>query len=203
MCVRKAVDLRGLECIERVTFALISVSGKAYSILLAEQYTMRFILIVFLALLAQGCSNPSLVRDLKKRNVTYLNTTHIVVRGSESDGCPGVIVEDGADYVIQEIWDKIYQSRPYPRFAFSSWRTLELYTYYDFNEPAVTLMVNETNETHIKGTSPKDGYRCPGLEQYLINMLIRELQTKTQQDPRDGVSAAPDPLGCCSETRNM
>ncbi len=139
------------------------------------RYSFVLAFILLTSMLLSGCSSPSLVRDLKKYSVTYLNTKKIVIRGSENDGFPNVVVEERRpSSIIQEIWDRIYLSRPYSVYAFSSWRILELYTDADSNTPDFTLYVNETDETHIEGKSPEEGYRCPGLEHYLVESLIRE-----------------------------
>ena len=151
------------------------------------KYSLVLTVIFLNSVLLSGCSSPSLVRDLKKHNVTYLNTKKIIIRGSENDGCANVVVEEhGPSFIIQDIWDRIYLSRPYPVYAFSSWRILELYTDLHSNKPDAILYVNETDETHIEDKSPKDGYRCPGLEGYLMELLIRERDVSRRKEAEGG-----------------
>jgi hypothetical protein len=138
----------------------------------------HFIRLIVLLLLLGGCANPSLVRDLKARNMTYLNTTKVVIRGSQADVGADVVVEVASQFVIQAIWDMIYLSRPYDRWAMSGYRILELYTHDDTTIPDVVLLVNETDKTQIEGNDDAQGYRCPGLDEYLMEFLRPEYKRR-------------------------
>ena len=50
---------------------------------------------------------------MNERGVTHHNTDKIMLTGSQADFGPDVKVEIKEQFLIQEIWDSIYQSRPH------------------------------------------------------------------------------------------
>jgi hypothetical protein len=138
----------------------------------------RIVVFIGVFVLLGGCTHPTLVHDLKARNVTYLNTVKVVIRGSQGDVGADTVVELPFQFAIQAIWDTIYLSRPYDRWAMSSYRILELYTHADATMPDVVLLVNETDRVTIEGHEDGQGYRCPGLDAYLMEFLTHEYERK-------------------------
>ena len=122
-------------------------------------------------LVLSGCAQPSLVGQMKARGVTYLNTKKVVIRDCEGGFGGNVVVSATEQFIIQEIWDRIYLSRPYHCWAACGWGEIEFYLSEDANTPAVVLEVNETDETHLKGKTPDQGFRCPGLQEYIDQFL--------------------------------
>ena len=139
---------------------------------------LRFFPVVFLfCALSVGCASrtlPELIEN--KSHVTYQNTSRIVIRGTEADIGAGNDITIDEQYLIQEVWDAIYQSRPYDRWSASGYRVLEFYNDPDA-PPSIVLYVNETGATH---TSLNDRrFRCPGLHE-----LIAELQHEHRSKPK-------------------
>ena len=133
------------------------------------------------ALLLAGCANtqlaptiePAFVQILKRHGLTPDSTEKIHLVASE--GGYGsrlqVIITEG--YLIQEIWDTIYQARPYRTTVASGNRRLRFYTSADSSKPDVEVMVNVTDRCHVKGGF-EQGYRCPGINKVLEPVLKRE-----------------------------
>jgi hypothetical protein len=162
-------------------------------------------LAVFMTFAVVGCGNPapvnggknsteerSLVKDLKARGVTYLNTTKIVVRGNEGSVGRNITFSESAPFFVQEVWDRIHQSRPYSVWAASGYGEVEFYTSDDpAAKPAAVLMLNETDEAHFISQTAKEGYRCPGLHEYLGVFLRHEYERKCPAS----LPANPGPSG--------
>lgn len=110
-------------------------------------------------------ATPSMAERIEQASgITYTNTGKIVLRGDEASGTAGKTISlDGNldDLIIQQIWDTVYQSRPYDRFALSGYRVLEFYADPESNEPDIVFYVNETSATHTNKNGMK--FRCPGL----------------------------------------
>lgn len=140
--------------------------------------TSPLVIVIGTLFLLVGCASPSLVHDLKARDITYLNTKKLVIRGSQADVGADVVVELASPFIIQTIWDMIYLSRPYHLWYMSGYRILELYTSEDATVPDVTLLVNESDKTQIEGKDHDDGYRCPGLNTYLMEFLKNEYERR-------------------------
>ena len=103
----------------------------------------------------------------KESGITYRNTAKIILRGDEASGTAGtnVVLTDLDEYAIQDIWDTIYQSRPYDHVAMSGYREIEFYSDADADKPDIVLYVNETSATHTNRNDMK--FRCPGLPKLL------------------------------------
>ncbi len=118
-----------------------------------------------------------LVQILKSKGITYLNTDKVIIYGSQADYGSNTKVLGEWSWLIQKIWDKIYQSRSFDEWAMSGYRTIEFYK--KESKLKVTLLVNETdvcfieNENREKG---KKGFRCPGLNEFLMNLLKYEYE---------------------------
>ena len=111
-----------------------------------------------------------LVRQLAARGITDQNTSRIVVIGNEGGYGSDFKITIGPHYLIQKIWDTIYQSRPYKTIVFSGYRTLKFYKKGDSRAPVVELLVNATGRCHIHD-SFDNGYRCPGINKLLKRLL--------------------------------
>lgn len=118
-------------------------------------------------------TEPAFVQTLKRHGVTPDNIRRIELVGSEGGYGGSLQVTITAEFLIQEIWDTIYQSRPYRAWVASGDRTLRLYTSANSNTPDVEIMVNATDRCHIKGIF-EIGYRCPGINRVLEPELKRE-----------------------------
>ena len=142
-----------------------------------------------LALLSfMGCAAPrGLVQRLSDQFVTtrYRNTDKIVLTGSEGGYGASTTVTITAEFLIQEIWDSIYQSRPHDVWYACGYRKLEFHQRGQGDEPVLTLMVNASDACHIEGTS--DRFRCPG-----INAILEKL-LKTEYEKRHGKQQAALP----------
>jgi len=120
---------------------------------------------------------------MKRRGISYLTTRKVVIRGSEGGYGADTVFLATEDFIIQEIWDTIYVSRPYHIWCACGFREIEFYEWENAKQPIVTLCVNKTCETHIKGKTPKEGFRCPGLTDYLTKLLKYEYEkNKTKKD---------------------
>ena len=120
---------------------------------------------------------PALVRDLERRGVTDANTVEIVLAGSEGGYGGDTQVDITAPFLIQEIWDTIYQSRPHKTWAASGFRRLRFYTHPDAEQPAAELLVNITDRCHFEGAFD-DAFRCPGINKILGPLLKAEYEKK-------------------------
>ena len=119
---------------------------------------------------------PPLVRQLADLGVSDANTRKIVIVDTEAGYGPDVAATITHDFLIQEIWDTIYQSRPYSRWAASGFRKLLFYKDAESQVPAAELLVNETDRCHFEGAFD-DAYRCPGI----FRILERELKAEHER----------------------
>ena len=135
------------------------------------------------ALLLAGCANtqlaptiePAFVQILKRHGLTPDSTDKIDLVASQGGYGSGLQVTITEGYLIQEIWDTIYQSRPYRVSAASGNRRLRFYTSADSSKPGVEVKVNGTDRCHVKGGF-EQGYRCPGINKVLEPLLKREYE---------------------------
>ena len=116
-----------------------------------------------------------LVGLLREKGVTYLNTSKVVIYGSQADFGTDTKVVGEWTWLIQEIWDKIYQSRPLNNWTTSNYLRVEFYT--DDNKVKAVFYVNETDNCFLS-EKDKNGYRCPGIYSYLIKLLRLEHEGK-------------------------
>ena len=137
------------------------------------------------ALLLAGCANtqlaptiePAFVQILKRHGLTPDSTDKIDLVASQGGYGSGLQVTITEGYLIQEIWDTIYQSRPYRVSAASGNRRLRFYTSADSSKPGVEVKVNGTDRCHVKGGF-EQGYRCPGINKVLEPLLKREYEKR-------------------------
>ncbi len=133
---------------------------------------MKRILTIILPLFICGCASPSLVHQMKQHGITHHNTGKIVLTGSEADVGHDVKVEIEEQFLIQEIWDSIYQSRPHGLWYASGYRRADFYV--DQNEdPAVTLWINASDAAHLDGQT-QTRFRCPKLHAFVMKLLQDE-----------------------------
>jgi len=137
---------------------------------------MKRILTVILPLLICGCASPSLVRQMKQNGITHHNTGKIVLTGSEADVGPDVKVEIEEQFLIQEIWDSIYQSRPHGLWYASGYRKADFYVDQD-RDPVATLWINASDSSFLNGNS-KTRFRCPKLHAFVMGLLQEEYDRK-------------------------
>lgn len=143
---------------------------------------MKRILTVIVPLLICGCASPSLVRQMKKCGVTHHNTGKIVLTGSEADVGSNTKVAIEEQFIIQEIWDSIYQSRPHGSWCASGYLRADFYV--DQNdEPAVTLWINVSDSSFLDGQS-KSRFRCPKLHAFVMKLLQEEYDRKQKANNR-------------------
>lgn len=133
--------------------------------------TIKNILPGILLLLVCGCSSPSLVGLMEARGVSYDNTSRIVLNGSEGDVGSDIQVEIEEPFIIQEIWDSIYQSRSYSVWYTSGYRRADFYIGQD-STPAATLWINASDASHLDGMETR--FRCPHLDSLVLKLLEKE-----------------------------
>ena len=134
---------------------------------------MKTILTTILPLLILcGCAAPSLVRQMKQHGITHHNTDRIVLTGSDADVGPNIKVDIREQFLIQEIWDSIYQSRPHAHWDASGYRRADFYTYPD-RDPVVTLWINASDASHLDGQNGTR-FRCPKLHTLVMKLLQKE-----------------------------
>jgi len=134
---------------------------------------MKHVLTFILPLLIFcGCASPSLVRQMKQHGITDDNTGRIVLTGSEADVGPTIKVDIEEQFLIQEIWDSIYQSRPHGLWYASGHRRADFYTYPD-RDPVVTLWINASDASHLDGQNDTR-FRCPKLHALVMKLLQEE-----------------------------
>jgi len=133
-------------------------------------------LLLVLGLLVGCATSPALVRELSSHSVTYRNTERILLTGSEGGYGRSVKVSITEHFIIQDVWDRIYQSRPYDVWYASGYRKLDFYPRGQPNKPSVTLMVNASDACHIQGSSER--FRCPGMNTVLEDLLKREYRKR-------------------------
>ena len=120
---------------------------------------------------------PALVQKLEKRGVSDANTAKIILVGSEGGYGRRTQVTITAEYLIQEIWDTIYQSRPHKAWAASGFRKLRFYADRESEVPVAELLVNATDRCHFDGDFD-DSFRCPGIEKILDPLLKTEYEKR-------------------------
>jgi hypothetical protein len=139
---------------------------------------------VLMACALCGCASPSLTDRMRHCGVTDLNTGKIVLHGSEADVGAGVRAEIVEHFLIQRIWDAIYQSRPTRVWYSSGYRRADFYADTDPNSPACTLWINASDACHLAGSA--DRYRCP-----LLNGLALDLLQKAKEGNRQSEQLPP------------
>lgn len=120
---------------------------------------------------------PALVQKLEKRGVSDANTAKIILVGSEGGYGERTQVTITAEFLIQEIWDTIYQSRPYKTWAASGFRKLRFYADRESEVPVAELLVNATDRCHFDEDF-NDSFRCPGIEKILDPLLKAEYEKR-------------------------
>lgn len=142
------------------------------------------LVLVTLALCFGGCSAqttvpqstlPTLIEN--ESGITYLNTKKIIIRGHEGSVGAGndVTIEAIEFYHIQEIWDSIYQSRPYNHWALSGFTEIEFYSDEHSEKPDTVLHVNETGMAFTNDIN--QGFRCPSLVELIGKIQHQAFQT--------------------------
>ena len=157
---------------------------------------MKKLILVVLPLMLLGCQvastgpdlRPSLVETLAKRGVSDVGTRRIVLVGGEGGYGHDIQVTITADFLIQEIWDTIHQSRPHKTWAASGFRKLRFYTDAKSSAPAAELLVNATDRCHFEDAFD-DAFRCPGMNKILEPLL------KAEYERRKATSQSPEPTG--------
>jgi hypothetical protein len=137
---------------------------------------------------------------LAARGITDHNTAKIEVIGSENTGDAGLKVTlTGTMRELQEVWDTIYQSRPYKTIVFSGYRTLKFYKKGEPKTPVIELLVNSTGRCHIRGAFD-NGFRCPGINKLLERLLKsqHEYEQRKSRTSGQGSSAAAAEAGTSS-----
>ena len=144
----------------------------------------RFVFLASLLVLT-GCTSipphpdlrPELVKKLADKGVLDTNTRKIILVGSQGGFGSATQVIIKHDFLIQEIWDTIYQSRPYGSWAACGFRKILFYTDSQSATPTVELSVNVTDRCHFKGAFD-EAFRCPGINKILDPMLKKEYEKK-------------------------
>ena len=118
---------------------------------------------------------------MKQQGITYQNTGKIVLTGSEADVGSDVTVEIEEQFLIQEIWDSICQSRPYGVWCSSGYHRADFYTFPD-RPPVATLWINASDASHLDGQH-ETRFRCPKLHAFVMKLLQEEYdkQKKSNQ----------------------
>ncbi len=132
----------------------------------------RILAFILPVLISCGCAPPSLVRQMKRHGIAHHNTGRIVLTGSEADVGSSIKVDIEEQFLIQEIWDTIYESRPHGLWYASGYRRADFYTYPD-GDPVVTLWINASDASHLDGQS-ETRFRCPKLHALVMKRLQEE-----------------------------
>ena len=135
--------------------------------------------ILIFGLLAGCVTPPTLVRRLSKHSITHQDTQKIVLTGSEGGYGASLNVNITEEFLIQDIWDRIYQSRPYNVWYASGYRQLDFYRRGE-EEPSLTLLVNVSDACQIKNTTER--FRCPGINAVLEKLLKNEYQKNIKSE---------------------
>jgi len=146
---------------------------------------MKKLMFAIYLLVLAGCQStstrpdlrPALVQKLEKRGVSDASTGKIILVGSEGGYGGNMQVIITADFLIQEIWDTIYQSRPYKTWAASGFRKLKFYAGPESEVPVAELLVNVTDRCHFDGDFD-DSFRCPGINKILEPLLKAEYEKR-------------------------
>ena len=120
---------------------------------------------------------PTFVQKFADMGVSAANTRKIVLVGSEGGYGSNVHVIITEKFLIQEIWDTIYQSRPYGTWAASGFKKLRFYTETGTGSAKVELLVNETDRCHFEKAFD-DAFRCPGINKILEPLLKAEYEKR-------------------------
>ncbi len=139
---------------------------------------MAKLFILLVVLFFSGCESTSLVTLMKEHGVTHENTSKIVLHGSEGDVGADISLQVTEDFLIQGIWDTIYQSRPYTTRCACGDRKAEFYVKKDSLKPALVLWINGTDACHIDSDSEPERFRCPNLDSLVMDLLKGELERK-------------------------
>ncbi len=136
--------------------------------------TVTFLVLLFVNISSAHDENKELIENLRERGITYITTSKVIIYGSPADYGTKTIVNSQWTWLIQEIWDKIYESRPHSTWTASNYLKLELCT----KEKGIKaiLYVNATDNCFLN-EKDKKGYRCPGLYEYLMKVLKYEYET--------------------------
>ena len=116
---------------------------------------------------------PALVQELENRGVSDATTAKIIAVSSEGGYGADTEVTIEVEFLIQEIWDAIWQSRPYRTWGASGFRKLRFYRDSTSGVPQAELLVNATDRCHFDGAFD-DGYRCPGINKVLQPLFKAE-----------------------------
>jgi hypothetical protein len=106
---------------------------------------------------------------MKQHGITHHNTSKIVLTGSEADVGPDIKVAIEEQFLIQEIWDSIYQSRPHGLWYASGYRRADFYVYPD-QDPVATLWINASDASHLD-RQHETRFRCPKLHAFVMKLL--------------------------------
>ena len=148
-------------------------------------YIVKKHLFALCLLVLAGCQStlpcpglrPALVQKLENRGVSDAGTGKIILVGSEGGYGGDLQVTITANFLIQEIWDTIYQSRPHKRWAASGFRKLRFYEDDESEVPVAELLVNATDRCHFDEDFD-DSFRCPGINKILEPLLKAEYEKR-------------------------
>ena len=148
----------------------------------------------------QSQTLPPLVKLLREQGITHENTAKIVLQGSEGGFGSDVMVEVPWQFLIQEIWDTIYQSRPYSVRCACGYRKAHFYAKIPKTEPSelpvtVTLCINATGRCHIEGQT--DGFRCPKLNSLVERVLKKEYESRENAERSKYLGEMPSVIADC------
>jgi len=144
----------------------------------------RVITTILPLLVLCGCASPALVNRMKAHGVTHLNTGKIILYGSEADVGSHVSVKIEEHFLIQGIWDTIYQSRPERVWYASGYRRANFYADTDLDHPAFTLWINASDACHINKQTER--FRCPKLHSVVMRLLQDAHEKRKKGEQRVG-----------------
>lgn len=117
---------------------------------------------------------------MRARGITYENTGKIILQGTEASVGSDIKIVINNSCSIQEIWDTIYQSRPYSIWYASGYLPIEFYQDENSTIPVLILLLNESGAAHINGMDKS--FYCPGLDKYVMNLLMEEYNKKNKSE---------------------